>query len=157
MDDGLADLKAHITSLFSSNPAALEEPADPEQYSDPAMRALAGRIDDARDLIGTNMVRTARVLLEQMHNEKETLPAELEFRIISNLAVCALVDDDFERTRILLEKAHELQPESVKAITNAALAAQLTKNLDHAIQLANRAREMEPVNSQATAILMQTL
>ena len=157
MDDGFADLKAHITSLFPSNPAALGEQADPEQYSDPAMRALARRIDDARDLIGKNMVRTARVLLEQMHNETDTLPAELEFRIITNLAVCALANDDFDRTRILLEEAHELQPESVKAITNAGLAAQLAKDLGYAIQLANRARDLEPENSQATAILMQTL
>ena len=157
MDDGFADLKAHITSLFSSNPAALGEPADPERYSDPDMRALAGRIDGARDLIGKNMVRTARVLLEQMRNEMDALPAELEFRIITNLAVCTLANDDFDRTRILLEEAHELQPESVKAITNAALAAQLAKDLEYAVQLANRARELEPENAQATAILMQTL
>ena len=157
IDDGLADLKAHISSLFPSNSAVLGEPAEPEQYCDPVTRALARRIDGARDLIGKNLVHTARVVLEQMLNEDEAPPPELKFRIITNLAVCALVDDDFDRARMLLEEAHELQPESRTAITNAALAAQLAKNPERTIELANRARELETENSEATAILMQAL
>lgn len=157
MDDGFADVKAHITSLFSSNSAILEEPDAPENYSDSETRALAEQINLARDLIDQNMVRSARVMLDQIRSDGETIPVDLEFRIITNLAVCALADDDFDRARALFEEAHVLQPENTTAITNAALAAQLAKDPDHAVQLAQQARVLEPGSPQATAILMQAL
>ena len=157
VDAGFAKLEARITTLLSSNSAVLGEPAEPEQYSDPVLRELARQIDFARDLIGKNMVRPARVMLEQIRNDGKTIPVELEFRIVTNLAVCALADDDFDRARALFEEAHALQPENPMAIANAALAAQLAKDPDHAVQLARQARTLEPEASQATAILMQAL
>ena len=156
VDAGFAGLEARITNLLSAS-AALGESAEPEKYSDPDSRALAEKIDLARDLIDRNMVRSARVALEQIRNYGETAPVELEFRIVTNLAVCALADDDFDRARTLFEEAHALQPENSMAITNGALAAQLAKDPDRAVQLARQALEMEPGSSQATAILMQAL
>ena len=154
---GFVDLRADIGTAFSPTPAALGEPAEPERYSDSAWRALAEKVDVARDLIGKNMVRSAQVVLEQIRNEAEPIPAELEFRIATNLAVCALADDDFERARAFLEEAHRLQPKTSKAIANAALAAQLGKEPERAILLATQARALETETSQATAILMQAL
>ena len=154
---GFVDLRADIGTAFSPTPAALGEPAEPERYSNSAWRALAEKIDVARDLIGKNMVRSAQVVLEQIRNEADPIPAELEFRIVTNLAVCALADDDFERARTFLGEAYRLQPETSKAIANAALAAQLGKEAERAILLATQARALEPETSQATAILMQAL
>ena len=156
VDAGLADLEARITTLLSAS-AALGEPAEPERYSDPDSRASAEKIDFARDLIGKNMVRSARVMLEQIRNDGKTIPVELEFRIVTNLAVCALADDDFACARALFEEAHTLQPESPTAITNAALAAHLSKEPERAVQLARQARALEPEASPATAVLMQVL
>ena len=156
LDAGFADLEARITTLLPAS-AALGEPAEAERYLDPDSRALAEKIDFARDLIGKNMVRSARVMLEQIRNDGKTIPVELEFRIVTNLAVCALADDDFARVRVLLEEAHGLQPENPTAITNAALAAHLGKEPERAVQLARQARALEPEASQATAVLMQVL
>ena len=156
VDAGLAALEARMTTLLSAS-ATLGESAEPEKYSDPDSRALAEKIDIARDLIDGNMVHSAQVVLERIRNVGETIPVELEFRIVTNLAVCALADDDFDRAGALFEEAHALQPENPKAITNGALAAQLAKDPDRAVQLARQARALEPESSQATAILMQAL
>ena len=157
MDAGLDDLKAHMTALLSSNSASLGGPAGPEGYSDPDSRALAARIDVARDLISENKVSSAKVVLEQIRNQAETIPVGLEFRVVTNLAVCALANDDFDRARSFLEEAQRLQPESPAAIANAALAAQLAEDPERAILLAGQARALEPKSPQATAVLMQAL
>ena len=157
MDAGFDDLKAHMAALLSSNATSFGDPVEPERYSDPDSRALAARIDVARDLISENKVSSAQVVLEQIRDQAETIPADLEFRIVTNLAVCALANDDFDRARAFLEEGHRLQPESPAAITNAALAAQLAKDLERAILLAGQARALEPEASQATAVLMQAL
>ena len=137
---------------------ALEEPtetAETENLPDPAHRALAEKIDFARDLINTGLVRSAREELERLKDQDGSIPVELEFRILTNLGACALAEEDSDGARAFLEQAYRLQPDNTKAIANAALAAGLGKNFERAIALALKARTRDPQDSQATAVLME--
>ena len=95
--------------------------------------------------------------LEELINENEEIPDDLKFRIITNLGACALAVGDFEDARDRLLEAYELQPDSQKGIVNAALAAQLDDDSEHAMELARKARELDPKDSQATSILLREL
>ena len=150
----ISELPAKLASVVGSQltPA---EPGDPASFADPAHRALAEKIDFARDLINTGLVRSARDELEQLKNQDAAIPEELQFRILTNLGACALAEEDFDSARSFLEDAHRLQPDNVKAIANAALAAILGKNYEQAIVLALKARTLDPQDSQATAVLME--
>ena len=155
-DAGFADLKAELRSLHAQ-PDALTEPTGQETFSDPAHSKLAAKIDFARDLINRGRVDVAREELESIRAEAEAIPAELKFRIVTNLAACALADEDVNRTRALLEEAHGLQPDNPKAIANAAVAAQLGNDSERALALARKALALESRHSQATAVLIEAL
>ena len=151
---------AIIADLRSSMPSALAEAmvlaglAEPGTLLDPADRELEAKINVARDLIKRGFVRSARADLEQLKNEAGAIPEELEFRIVTNLGVCALADEDIDGACALLEEAHRLQPENQKGISNAALAARLRNDSERAVELALKARASNPRDSQATAVLI---
>ena len=152
----LDDLGAQISEL-KNLVAVADQSAIPESSPDPAYRDLVAKIDFTRDLVNRGLIRTARTELEQIRNETDSIPAELEFRIITNLGACALADEDFHGACLLLEEAFQLQPENVKAIANAAVAANLGHDSAQAIELALKARELDPQNPQATAVLISEL
>ena len=154
MDAGLSGLEARLMSAIQSatTPGEAKEPQTPP---DPAHREMAAKIDVARDLIDQGHVGAARIALEQLQNEAGPIPADLEFRIFTNLGACALADEDVDGARRLLEKAYTLQPDDPKAMANAALAAQFGDNSERAIELALSARGQDPRNSQATAVLLE--
>ena len=94
--------------------------------------------------------------LEEL-NKNEEMPDDLKFRIITNLGACALAVGEFENARDRLLDAYELQPDAQKGIVNAALAAQLDGDSERAMELARKARELDPKDSQATSILLREL
>ncbi len=153
IDTGLANL----ANILLASPAPQAGLADPEALADPAHVELTAQIDLARDLLNEGRVSSARVVLEKLREETETIPAEIEFRIVTNLGACALADDDTERARALLEEAHRLQPDNQKGIANAATAAHLGKDLERAEALARKVRISNPRDSQATSVLMWAL
>ena len=156
-DSGLADLKTDLPSIISSAlaQAKLIEPGK-AQYS-LAQHHLSARTDAARDLINSGYVHSARVLLEQLNKEALQEPDEIKFRIATNLGACALAEEDFDRARTYLEEAYRLQSTNPKAIANAAVAAQINGDSEGAMHLALKARELEPKNSQATAVFIVEL
>ena len=149
-------LEAKFSALTAPT-VALAGSTVPGMLPDSAHHDLAVKIDFARGLINRDLVRSARVELERLKDEAEAAPEELKFRILTNLGACALADEDIDSARALLEEAHRLQPESQKGIANAALAAQLGKDPARAMKLAVKARELDPRDPQATAVLIEEL
>ena len=155
MAAGFADLKAEFRSLAGT--VVPDESARSATYDHPEHRALAAKVDLARDLINHGLVNSARLALERLRTEAGAIPEELEFRIVTNLGACALAVEDIDRACVLLEEAYRLQPDNQKGIANAALAAQLRKDSERAVGLANKARESDPRDPQATSVLIGEL
>ncbi len=153
-DDRFNELKAEFQALNASARAAAD-PAASEAVTDPAHVELAAKIDSARDSIRRGHVNSARSQLEELRDKHDTMPIELEFRIVTNLGTCALAVEDIDGACALFNQAHRLQPENQKGIANAALAAHLGKDRERAVQLAIKARKLEPQSPQAAAVLLR--
>ena len=132
-------------------------PPDSEPMQDPAQRKLSELIDAARDLIQQGLIVAGRTQLERIARDEEELSDGLRFRILTNLAVCALGKDKFDEASCLLEEAHRMQPENRIGIANAALAAQVQGNPERAVELAQKALTICPRDSNAAATLIGAL
>lgn len=150
------DLRAQISEVRSIL-TITDQHVEPESLPNPAHRDLVAKVDLVRDLINRGLTQSARADLEDIRNDIDLIPTELEFRIITNLGACALAEEDFDSACTLLEEAYELQRENVKAIANAAVAAHLRQHSARAIELALKARELDSQNPQATAIFIAEL
>ena len=149
----IGDLKADLPGLFSEA-LSLSGAAQTEVDRDPTHRHLIEGIDFARNLIDRGLPASAREELQQLKKDTEKVPEDFKFRILTNLAACAYAEEDITKTCDLLENAYRLQPENPKAIGNASLAAHLKGDSDHAVELAYKARELTPQDSQATSVLL---
>ena len=149
-----ADLKTDNAGYTAINKIEI---ADPTTVPDRQNIELSAKVDVARNLIDRGSTNAARAELEELNNSNEDIPDALKFRIITNLGACALAEGNFEDARCHLYEAYELQPDSQKGIANAALAAQLEGNSERTMALACKARELDPRDSQATAILLSEL
>ena len=149
----IGDLKTNFPGLFSEA-LSLSGAAQTEVDRDPTHRHLIEGIDFARNLIDRGLPASAREELQQLKKDTEKIPEDFKFRILTNLAACAYAEEDITKTCDLLESAYRLQPENPKAIANAAFAAHLKGDSDHAVELAYKARELTPQDSQATSVLL---
>ncbi len=145
------DLKALAVAI-----ATQAEP-DSESTQDLEARRLSERIDSARELIQEGLIVTAQTQLERIQREAGDMPDSLRFRLITNMAVCALGADRFDEASSLLDEAHRIQPENRTGITNAALAAHLQQKPQRAAELAHEALELDPHDSNAAANLISAL
>ena len=125
--------------------------------TDPELQELQSEIDFCKELIDQMLTETALRRLERLRNSGRDLPESQLFRVLTNLAVCHIANERIDEASELMEEAFQLQPDNQNAITNAALAAQLRKDSERAMELAERARESDPMDSQATAILLGEL
>ena len=117
-ETAFADLKAELASLHSlisdtSNQSGL---AEQEAARESENSELTENIDFARKLMERGLINAARAELERLRAENGTMPEELRFRILTNLAGCELADENSASDRALLEEAHSLQPENQKGI-----------------------------------------
>ncbi len=90
-------------------------------------------------------------------NDAQQESDEIKFRIATNLGACALAEEDLGRAQKNLEEAYRLQPTNPKAIANAAVVAQVNGDSKRAMDLALKTRELDPRNSQATAVFIGEL
>ncbi len=156
IDRRMAMLEGRITSQAAA--IAIADASNPEDIdNDPVLRQIREKLDSARPLIDSGLIRAARSVLDPLRSEDSELPAQLEFRLLTNLAACALADDSIQEACQLLEEAYELQPENTRAIANAAVAAQLNQQSEKAASLAHQALERDEHNSQAAIVLMMEL
>ena len=153
-DTKFDSLKAALS--IRSNPTVIQDDA-PSSTLNSAFIELSAKIDVARDLVNAGRIDSARSTLEQLRSQHETMPASIRFRILSNIGNCALANDDFDEAIILLKESYELLPDTPQGIANAAFAAQLEKDAQRAVNMALKAKSIEQVNSQATAILISEL
>ncbi len=156
MSAGFAEVKVELRALAASV-ASPSDPGGSEVGEDSEQRRLSERIDAARDLIQQGLIVAARTQLVQIEREKQELPDALRFRLLTNLAVCALGEGKFDEASNLLDEAHRIQPQDRRGIANAALAAQLQKNPGRAAELAKKALTLDPNNSNAAASLIWAL
>ena len=156
MKAGFAEMGVELKTLVASIRTQAEQPeAQPTQ--DAEERRLSERIDSARELVQEGLIVTAQTQLERIQCEAGDLPDELRFRLLTNLAVCALGADKFDEASSLLDEAHRIQPENRTGITNAALAAHLQQNPRRAAELAHAALKLDPHDSNAAATLISAL
>ena len=156
-----AEIKAAAESVkndlvpIGADVRALTESTLPSIQADSTHRDLVVKIDLARDLINQGLVRVARRELQRLQSELQDIPVALEFRITTNLAACALAEEDLEVASSLFERAYHLQPENEKGVANASLGAHVNGDSKRAAELAIKARSLNPQNSQATAVLLR--
>jgi tetratricopeptide (TPR) repeat protein len=132
---------------------------DIEKSAETKEKTLHARVDEARTLIQRGKVISARSILERLRSEttNQFLSDNLRFRIATNLGACALELEDFETAKAEFQRALEYQPDNPKALTNAALAAILSGNLEKALKLGIRARELKQRDPHATSVYIETL
>ena len=152
----MADMRVELRTLITSI-VTQAEPPDSAPIQDSEQRRLSERIDAARDLVQLGLIVAARTQLKEIEQAAEKLPDTLRFRLLTNMAVCALGEGRFDEASSLLEEAHRIQPENRTGITNAALAAQLQENPRRATELARKALTMDPHDSNAASTLISAL
>ena len=126
---------------------------------DPRLGPLQARIDTCRDLIDSGDLSAARRQLTKIRESDQFRegPAELRFRVLTNLGACALQLSEYEEAFQFFSLAREEGPDSPKALANAAVGNLMVSRFGAAIDLARQALEKEPRNGHAAAALVQAL
>lgn len=152
----IADMRADLKTLMTSIATQAEQP-DSELIEDSEQRKWSERIDAARDLIQQGLIATARIQLEGIEREAEQLPDNLRFRLLTNLAICAMGEEKLDAAVSLINEAHNIQPENRTGIINAAIAAELQQEPERALELARKALTLDPHDPSAAANFISAL
>lgn len=152
----VAEMKVGLQTLAALVAAQVESP-DSETLQDPALQKWSDDIDASRDLIQQGLILAAQTRLERINNDAENLPDSLRFRIVTNLAMCALGNDQLEEACSRIEEAHSILPNNQIGIVNAALAAQIQHEPRRSVELAQNALALEPNDANAAATLIGSL
>ncbi len=142
-------LSGVVSQLFALSGAAMAEPQGKEDS-----RELAKQIDFARQLIERGLVVQAREELERIRATSNQIPEDLQLRIATNLGACAMAEGDVDSAVSWSEEAYRLQADNPNVVANAALAAHQANDTERALELAHRSRELNPVDSPATSVVM---
>ncbi len=152
----MAAMRVELQTLANSIVTQTEQP-DSEPIQDSEQRRWSEKIDAARDLIQQGLIATARMQLEGIEREAEQLSDNLRFRLLTNLAVCAMGEDKLDAAIPLLNEAHNIQPENRTGIINAAMAAEIQQDPELALELARKALTLDPHDPSAAANLISAL
>ena len=150
------EIRAGPASAQSSTADARASAVSASREAHPEYEATTRKIATARELIDLGHIRDARRQLEGI-GDRDSLPADLEFRIVTNLGACSLAEDNHENACVHFEAAYRLQPDNPKAVTNAAIAGLLRNDVTKAMKLAHEALELEPRNGNAAAVMIEAL
>ena len=153
---GFVALGVDPGALEASIPTQVKSP-DSEPLQDSEQQRLSARIDAARDLIQQGLIAIARIQLEAIEREAEQLPDNLRFRLLTNLAICAMGEDKLDAAISFINEAHNIQPENRTGIINAAMAAELQQDPERAVELARKALTLDPHDPSAAANLISAL
>ena len=159
MTAGFAEMSEVQVGLRGSvkSIAMQAERSTTESIQDSEQQEVSNGIDAARKLMQQGLIVTARTHLEQIERDAGELPDSLRFRLVTNLAICALGEDEFDEASNLLNEAYRIQPQDQTGITNAALAALLQQNPRRAAELAQQALKLDQRDSNAAANLIWAL
>lgn len=156
---GFAEMAAMRVELQTIANSIATQPVQPdsEPIHDSEQRRWSERLDAARDLIQQGLIAAAREQLEVIEHESEQFPDTLKFRLLTNLAVCAMGEDKLDAAISLFNEAHNIQPENRKGIINAAMAAEFQQDPERAAKLARKALTLDPHDPSAAASLISAL
>ena len=143
------DLSAVVSQLF-----ALSDPTRSELHESEDSSELSRQIDFARELVGRGLVVQARNELERIRTAADQIPENLRARIATNLAACAMAEEDMHSAVYWSDEAYRLQPDNPAIVANAAMAAHRANDTGRALELAHTARELNPLDSPATSVIM---
>jgi tetratricopeptide (TPR) repeat protein len=155
IDAGIAHLQADVGGLVQRLPP----PDDTRVTRSEAERSWHAKVDAARDLVNQGRAQAARSILETLQREliNESASQELRFRVKTNLGACAMRLGEFEAASREYAAALTLQPNSPKALANAAMAKLVLDRPDEAIDLLRRARDLAPRDAHVASIHLQAI
>ena len=106
-------------------------------------------IDEARDRINNHEYQLAKLLLQRVRTRQwPQLTDRHKFRLLSNLGVAAMGEDDWKRAADLFLEAKTFQPDDETAQANEALACQILGNREQAFKVADRSKEKYPASER---------
>ena len=143
------DLSAVVSQLFALSPPPRSELHESEDSSD-----LSKQIDFARELVVRGLVVQAKNELDRIRTSADQIPENLRARIAANLAACAMAEEDVDSAVYWSDQAYRLQPENPAIVANAAAASLRANDTVRALELAHTARELNPLDSPATSVIM---
>ncbi|MYB15443.1 MAG: hypothetical protein F4X41_00185 [Chloroflexi bacterium] len=150
LGDATTEIKSSLSAL-----SAQSDKGNDSVSEDPALVALSGQVDLARDLFNQFQIRSARTALQQIQESETPLPPAIKFRICTYLAYCYLAEDEIDRACELIDDALGHSPNSEIALANAALAAEIREDPELAEKLARKAIKIDARNSRAFGVLLR--
>ena len=122
----------------------------------PKHASVRHRLDYLRELIDLGQLSKPKVELHELL-KSESFPADIEFRIHTNLGACALAEGDENEARVHFERAFLLESDNPKAMANHALGHLLHRDYKAAIALAKAALTRSPEDDHAAAVIIEAL
>ena len=145
----LAGVVSQIVGL--SNTTAPEEQVNEEETE------LSKAVNFARQLAGRGLVVQARNEVNWIRTNWDEIPEDVEVGLATVLAACAMADEDLDEAARWSDEAYRLQPDNPAVVGNAALAAQRVGDSDRALELAEKARELNAMEAAAACVIMVEL
>lgn len=121
--------------------------------------ALDAQINLARQQLLAGRPKHALELLDAIERDldRNTLPARIVFRLITNRAACNLELGRLDEALAGFEAAYQLQPEDPKALANLGLVRLVRGQIAEAKTYARKALESDAKRADALAILAQAM
>lgn len=154
--DDIVALSSQIQSLNSTLERQAKQP-EPEPVQDSEHQEASGVLDKVQDLIHHGLIVTARASLREIEHKVTQLPGPLRFRYLTHLGFCELSEGKLDEAISLINEASKIQPENPTGITNASLAARLQQDFGQAVELAQKALELNHNDPIAASNLMASL
>ena len=150
---GIAEIGGDLSAVVSqivglSSTTASEQPANEDETE------LSKAVYFARQLVGRGLVVQAQNEINKIRTNWDAIPDDVEVRIATVLAACAMADEDIEGAAYWSNEAHRLRPGNPAVIGNAALAAQRSGDSDRALKLAEKARELNATEAASACVTM---
>ncbi len=152
----MRDLRDAVASL-QVTPAGESTSHEDTFAIDSLDESVEPQLSAARELIQQGNVRSARVLLQLIKGERHSLSPVQEFRLATNLGVCALAMDDEESAFAEFDRALKLRPNDPMALANGSVVARLREEHTQAEDLARKALAFDAEHSQAGVALIEAL
>lgn len=160
--DHVVEVVGHGNQCLLQEFASLKESVSrllPEEMKITKDKIVNSRIDVARDLLKKGKVDAAKTLFSQIRQEIDGQNVSIDtlFRIATNLGACAIELQNISTMQLEFKRALDLQPTSVKALSNAAIGEMCAKNYSEALKLIEKARLIECTDSHATSVYIELL
>ena len=171
VDQGVALLQSHLQQHLGpgaseiggdlagvvSQIVGLSNTTAPEERVNEDETELSKAVNFAKRLAGRSLVVQARTEVSRIRTNWDEIPEDLEVGLATVLAACAMADEDLEEAARWSDEAYRLQPDNPAVVGNAALTAQRAGDSDRALELAEKARELNAMEAAAACVIMVEL